>query len=242
MVSGIGQSGKLPHYLKCNVFNGLHGRTLPVATGAKVANPTLTIIAVGGDGDSYGEGGNHFIHAIRRNPDITLLAHDNQIYGLTKGQASPTSEPGMITKIQTHGVINTPFNPLAVGIALDCSFVARGFAGDIDDLASLIAKAISHPGFALVDILQPCISFNKLNTHSWYKERVYRLDEGSYDPSDRIQAFERALEWGNRIPTGVFYKRESNSFESKQPVLENGPLVKQGYDPAALDEVMKSFM
>lgn len=242
MVSGIGQSGKLPHYLKCNTFNGLHGRTLPPATGAKLATPELTVIAVGGDGDSYGEGGNHFIHALRRNPDITLLAHDNQIYGLTKGQASPTSEPGMMTKVQTHGVITKPFNPLAVAISLDCPFVARGFAGDIEYLSSLIAEAVSHPGFSLVDILQPCISFNKLNTYSWYKERVYKLDEEGYDPADRIKAFEKTLEWGERIPTGVFYKRDSETFESKQPVLQNGPLVKQGYDKEALDEVMKSFM
>jgi 2-oxoglutarate ferredoxin oxidoreductase subunit beta len=242
MVSGIGQAGKLPHYLKCNTFNGLHGRGLPVATGAKLANPELTVIAVGGDGDSYGEGGNHFIHAVRRNPDITLLAHDNQIYGLTKGQASPTSEPGMITKLQTHGVITTPFNPLAVAISLDCPFVARGFAGDTGHLSSLIAEAVSHPGFALVDILQPCVSFNKLNTFRWYKERVYRLEEEGHDPANRAEAFGKALEWGERIPTGVIYRRDSEPFESRQPVLKKGPLAGQEYDPQALDGVLESFL
>src|SRR6056297_2572898 len=142
ITSGIGQSSKLPHYLKCNVFNGLHGRSLPPAIGAKVANHELTVLAVAGDGDCYGEGGNHFIHNIRRNPDITLIVHDNQIYGLTKGQASPTSEPGMKTKIQNHGVFNTPLNPLAMAISLDCSFVARGYAGDVAHLITLIERAI----------------------------------------------------------------------------------------------------
>lgn len=241
MVSGIGQSGKLPHYLKCNTFNSLHGRTLPPATGAKVANPELTVIAVGGDGDSYGEGGNHFIHAIRRNPDITLIAHDNQIYGLTKGQASPTSELGMKTKVQTHGVLHTPFNPLAVAISLDCPFVARGFAGDVDHLSSLLSQAISHKGFSLVDVLQPCVTFNKLNTYKWYRDRVYKMEDDGHDPANRIAAFEKALEWGDRIPTGVFYKRDSEPFESKLEVLKKGPLTGKQYDFAKLDSVFENF-
>ncbi len=231
MVSGIGQSSKLPHYLKCNTFNGLHGRSMPPATGAKIANTGLTVIAVAGDGDTYGEGGNHLIHTIRRNPDITMLVNDNQIYGLTKGQASPTSDTGMITKVQPHGVFNTPLNPLTLAISLDCSFVARGFAGDVKHLSKLIATAVEHRGFSLVDILQPCVSFNKVNTYNWYSKRVYKLDETNYDPGSRLAAFEKALEWGERIPLGVIYQTDKNSFEDNIPALQNGPLAKQHETP-----------
>ncbi|ABE51838.1 2-oxoacid:ferredoxin oxidoreductase subunit beta [Methanococcoides burtonii] len=242
LTSGIGQSSKLPHYLKCNVFNGLHGRSLPPAIGAKVANHELTVLAVTGDGDCYGEGGNHFVHNIRRNPDITLIVHDNQIYGLTKGQASPTSELGMKTKIQNHGVFNTPLNPLSLAISLDCSFVSRGFAGDVEHLTELIKKAIQHKGFSLVDVLQPCVSFNKLNTFKWYSERVYRMEEKDHSPKDRVKAFEKSLEWGERIPLGVFYVNEKPTFEDHLDVLSSGSLVKNKADPKKVDELLDSFI
>jgi 2-oxoglutarate ferredoxin oxidoreductase subunit beta len=242
IVSGIGQSGKLPHYMKCNTFNGLHGRALPPATGAKVANHELTVLAVAGDGDAYGEGGNHFIHTIRRNPDITLLVHNNQIYGLTKGQASPTSDLGMKTKVQTHGVVHTPFDPLSVAISLDCSFVSRGFAGDIEHLSSLIVNAIEHKGFSLVDVLQPCVTFNRLNTAQWYRDRIYKLEDTAYSPQDRTKAFEKSLEWGEKIPIGLFYERKGPSFEEKTPVLVRGPLIKQEHDPSLVDGLIKKFM
>ncbi|WP_135605710.1 2-oxoacid:ferredoxin oxidoreductase subunit beta [Methanococcoides sp. NM1] len=242
ITSGIGQSSKLPHYLKCNVFNGLHGRSLPPAIGAKVANHELTVLAVTGDGDCYGEGGNHFLHNIRRNPNITLIVHDNQIYGLTKGQASPTSELGMKTKVQTHGVFNTPLNPLSLAISLDCSFVSRGFAGDVPHLTELIKKAIQHKGFSLVDVLQPCISFNKLNTFSWYSERVYKIEDEGYSPDDRVKAFERSLEWGERIPLGVFYVNEKPTFEDNLDVLRSGTLVGNKSDPRQVDELLDRFI
>ncbi|KGK99799.1 2-oxoacid ferredoxin oxidoreductase [Methanococcoides methylutens] len=242
LTSGIGQSSKLPHYLKCNVFNGLHGRSLPPAIGAKVANHELTVLAVTGDGDCYGEGGNHFLHNVRRNPNITLIVHDNQIYGLTKGQASPTSELGMKTKVQTHGVFNTPLNPLSLAISLDCSFVSRGFAGDVAHLTELIKKAIQHKGFSLVDVLQPCISFNKLNTFSWYSERVYKMEEGDHSPDDRIKAFERSMEWGERIPLGVFYVNEKPTFEDHLDVLKSGTLVGNKSDPQKVDELLDRFI
>ena len=197
VVSGIGQAGKLPHYIKCHTFNGLHGRTLPVATAAKLANHSLHVIAVAGDGDCYGEGGNHFLHTIRRNPNISLFVHDNQIYGLTKGQASPTTAKGTKTKIQPHGVLAEPINPLALAISQDCSLVARGFAGDQDHLKELMKAAITHKGFSLLDIFQPCVTFNKINTFKWYRDRVYKLEEG-YDPYNRVKAFERSLEWGDK--------------------------------------------
>lgn len=229
IVSGIGQAGKFPHYLRCNTFNGLHGRTLPVATGIRLANHELTVFAVAGDGDCYGEGGNHFIHAIRRNVNITLLVHDNQVYGLTKGQASPTSLEGMVTKVQVSGVISEPLNPVAMAIALDCSFVARGFAGDTEHLKGLIREAVRHEGFSLIDILQPCITFNKINTYEWYKERVYYL-EPEYDPFDRIKAFQRSLEFGERIPLGIIYRNDRRIYEKRVPVIEDLPLVKQALD------------
>ncbi len=242
IMSGIGQAGKLPHYMKCNTFNGLHGRALPPATGAKIANHELTVLTVGGDGDAYGEGGNHLIHTIRRNPNITTIVNNNQIYGLTKGQASPTSELGMKTKVQTHGVFNTPLNPLALAISLDCSFVARGYAGNIEHLTGILAEAIKHRGFALVDILQPCVSFNKINTFKWYGERVYRLDEEGYMPDDRVTAFKRSLEWGDKIPIGVFYKKEKPILEDGFSVLKDGTLISRPIDHALVDELIDSFM
>lgn len=226
IVSGIGQAGKFPHYLRCNTFNGLHGRTLPVATGIRLANHDMPVFAVAGDGDCYGEGGNHLIHAIRRNVNIKLLVHDNQVYGLTKGQASPTSLEGMVTKVQTYGVISEPLNPVSLAISLDCSFVARAFAGDIEHLKEIIKEAVRHKGFCLIDILQPCVTFNKINTYEWYRQRVYKLAE-DYDPTDRYLAFQKSLEWGERIPIGIIYKHERPIFEERMPVLKEGPAVKR---------------
>ncbi len=212
-VSGIGQAAKAPHYIRCNLFNGLHGRALPVAFGVKLVNPELTVIAEGGDGDGYAEGCNHLLHALRRNPDITYLVHDNQVYGLTRGQTSPTSDPGMIAGTTPSGAIEPAFNPLALAVAMDAGFVARGFSGDARHLADIIKAAIEHPGFSLVDVLQPCVSFNRVNTHQWYRYRVYQLDE-EYDPTDRHGAFARTFEWGERIPLGVFYR------SSRRPYAE----------------------
>ncbi|GAB6182424.1 2-oxoacid:ferredoxin oxidoreductase subunit beta [Thermodesulfovibrio hydrogeniphilus] len=240
VVSGIGQAGKFPHYTRCNTFNGLHGRTLPVATGVKLANHSLKVIAVAGDGDCYGEGGNHLLHAIRRNVDVKLFVHNNQIYGLTKGQASPTSMKGMITKTQPFGVLSEALNPVALAIALDCSFVARGFAGDIEHLKELMKQAITHKGFALLDILQPCVSFNKINTFEWYKQRVYYL-EADYDLSDRIKAFEKSLQWGDKIPIGVFYKKEKPTLEEQIPVIREIPLVDQKFEINKIQDLIQKF-
>ncbi|MFQ5996682.1 MAG: 2-oxoacid:ferredoxin oxidoreductase subunit beta [Dehalococcoidales bacterium] len=240
MVSGIGQSGKLPHYTSGNVFNALHGRPVPPAIGAKIANPELVVIAVSGDGDAYGEGGNHFIHAARRNHDITYLVHNNQVYGLTKGQTSPTSDMGYITKTTPQGA-PTPFNPIALAIAADISFVGRGFAGDVNQLADLMKKGIMHRGFALIDILQPCPSFNHKNTYRWYQERVYQLGD-DYDPSNKLAAFDKAQEWGEQIPIGVIYRKERPTFEEQLPALHKGPLVKQKLAPRQIEELLGEFM
>ena len=204
LISGIGQAAKLPHYLKCNFFNGLHGRALPVATAIHVVNPELTTIVVTGDGDCYGEGGNHFVHAFRRNPNITLIVHNNQIYGLTKGQASPTTNSGDKTRLQFEGVTIDPLQPLALAILQGCPFVARGYAGEIKHLTDLIIEALEFKGFAYMDVVQPCISWG---THpvSWYKERIYPLPP-DYNPHQKESALKKVLEEGDRIPIGIFYR------------------------------------
>ncbi len=218
LVSGIGQAGKIPHYLFCHFFNGLHGRTLPVATAIKAANPGMTVIAESGDGDTYGEGGNHFIHTIRRNPDITNIVHNNMVYGLTKGQASPTSQVGFTTPVQVHGVQNEPLNPIAMAISLNASFVARAFSGDREKTQEIISSAIEHRGYALVDILQPCVTYNKVNTYKWFKDNTYYLDD-SYDPSDRLEAFRIATHEG-AMALGVLYTSpEKSTFEETLPAL-----------------------
>ena len=242
IVSGIGQAPKTPHYLRCNCFNGLHGRTLPVATGIKLANHKLRVIALGGDGDGYAEGGNHFLHAMRRNVNITYLVHNNQVYGLTKGQASPTSDQGFVTKTTPQGSISPACNPLMLAVASDCSFVARGFAGEIDHLANLIKEGIQHEGFALIDILQPCVSFNRVNTFKWYSDRIYKIDtDSAYDAADRLNAFQKVQEWDDNIPIGILYRNQRPTLESQIPALPDQPLVDQQTDPNAFLELLENF-
>lgn len=242
IVSGIGQAPKTPHYLRCNCFNGLHGRTLPIATGIKLANHQLTVIAIGGDGDGYAEGGNHFIHAMRRNINVTYLVHNNQVYGLTKGQASPTSEYGFVTKTTPRGALSPACNPLLLAVASDCSFVARGFAGEVDHLANLIKEGIRHKGFAFIDILQPCVSFNRVNTFKWYSERVYRIDADlPYDSKDRSSAFQKVQEWGDKIPIGVLYRNKRPTLDEQIPAIADQPLVAQPTDPQAFSKIIDSF-
>jgi 2-oxoglutarate ferredoxin oxidoreductase subunit beta len=239
LVSGIGQGPKLPHYTRGNVFNGLHGRSLPAATGAKLVSRDLTVIAIDGDGGAYGEGAGHLLAAMRRNIDLTYLVHNNQVYGLTKGQASPTSDPGFVTKTTPLGA-GQPFNPMAVALASDVAFLARGFAGDIDHLAGLIQAAIEHRGFSLVDILQPCVSFNHRNTFQWYRDRVYKVEEEGYDPADQAAAWAKAHEWGDRIPTGVIFRRERQTFEDLIQIPK-APVVKQALDPRAIEALLDGF-
>lgn len=226
LVSGIGQAAKTPQYINANYFNGLHGRSLPVATGIKLSNPELTVIVTSGDGCNYGEGGNHFIHTIRKNPDITLIVHNNMVYGLTKGQASPTSQMGFKTPVQVNGTLLEPFNPLATAIALNASFVARTFVGYREKTVDIIKQAIQHKGFALVDIFQPCVTFNKVNTFQWYKENSYWIE--NHDPYDQSAAFKLAIE-GPPYPLGVLYINEKPTFEERMPVINKNkkPLYQQ---------------
>lgn len=214
LVSGIGQAAKLPHYTRANVFNGLHGRALPAATGIRIANPDLHVVITSGDGDMYGEGGNHLLHAMRRNISVKAFVHDNQVYGLTKGQASPTSECGFVTKVQTHGVISKPLNPLALAIVEDCAFVARAAVADREHLRRMMVAALAcQAGFVLLDILQPCPTFNPVNTYRWQKDRIRPIDD-SHDPFDRTAALDLAFRWGDEIPIGILYRSNRPSFES----------------------------
>ena len=220
---------------------GLHGRTLPVAQGAKLANHTVPVIAIAGDGDGLGEGGNHFIHAAKRNPDITVLIHDNQVYGLTTGQASPTAKDKLKTKSTPEGVVDTPINPLTLALVSGVTFVARGFAGDMPGLAKLIVESVKHKGFSVVDILQPCVTFNHVHTYQWYRQRLYELDQGAYQPNDRLAAIAKALEWGDKIPVGIFYQEEAPTSEEREPALAPGPLAHQSLGVTHLDDLLAEF-
>ncbi len=232
-VSGIGQAAKLPHYIRAHGLNSLHGRALPAAMGAQAANSNLKIVLATGDGDAYSEGGNHLLHNIRRNLDLVHMVHDNQVYGLTKGQGSPTTPKGQKTSLQVEGMRPDPLNPLALAISLGCSFVARSFSGDKAHLKGILKAALEHPGYALVDILQPCVSFNKINTFKWYKDRVYSLPE-TYDPHDRDEAFRRAHEFGDDgIPIGVLYLNEKPTFIQRNDHIPH-PLVAIPRSPSVI--------
>jgi len=223
--SGIGQAAKMPHYLDVNYFNGLHGRSIPLAVGIKLARPELTVIAYSGDGCIYGEGGNHFIHTIRKNIDITILISDNKVYGLTKGQSSPTTDMGSKNTLDPQGNANIPLNPLSLAITMGAPFVARGFAGEQQHLKAVIKEAILFRGTAIVDILQPCVTFNKINTYQFYRERVYKLDT---PVTDKYEALKAAEEWGEKIPIGIIYKNESIRARDTEKQLFRNPVSKEG--------------
>ena len=230
--SGIGQAPKLPHYLHVNTFNGLHGREVAHAVGAKLAAPALTVLVHGGDGGIYGEGGNHLLHNIRRNLDLTVCVHDNRIYGLTKGQASPTTPRGTAGPIDPYGVLALELDPLALAISQRCSFVAQSLSSDGDHLVATLKEAIKHRGFSLVNILQPCVSWDKKHTYGYYKDHCYHLEErGGHDPSDLVSAFRLATESGLDLPLGVFYKEQRPTFELEALADTHEPLAERLPDP-----------
>lgn len=225
--------------LKCYGFESLHGREIPVAMGAKLANKSLNVIAVAGDGDCYGEGLNHLINAARSNIDIALIVHNNMVYGLTTGQTSPTSEKGFKSKTTPLGVFDVPINPIALAISAGATFVARAYAGDVTHLKTMIAEAIRHKGFAIVDILQPCVTFNKINTYEFYQKRVYKLG-AEHDESNKIKALEKAFEWGERIPIGVFFREERGTYENSFSMLDK-PLYKQDKASVNVGNLIEEF-
>jgi len=224
VVYGVGCHGNMRDWMHVYGVQGLHGRAIPLAQGIKLANSNLHVIVVSGDGDCLGEGGNHFIHAAKRNPNITVLVHNNEVYALTTGQASPTAQIGFLTKSTPTGVVDPPFNPSTLSILSGGTFAARGFSGDIAGLTDLIGLAISHKGFSVVDVLQPCVTFDKVHTYEWYRSRVQKVNINSEKLHDRLAAIEIARRWGDKIPIGVFFQTDIPTSEEREISLENGPL------------------
>jgi 2-oxoglutarate ferredoxin oxidoreductase subunit beta len=245
LVSGIGCSSNLPGFLHAYGVHSLHGRSVPVATGAKFANHKLHVVITGGDGDGYGIGLGHFIHAMRRNLDLTYVVMNNQVYGLTTGQASPTTSKEHKTKSTPRGNTELPINPIALALVSGATYISRAFSGEPAHMANLIAGAIAHKGFSLVDVFSPCVTYNHINTYPWFKKRVYKLEEeAGYDTSDMDAAFPKALEWGDRIPLGLFYQDRQPTYEESEPALQKGALVDQplGLDDALFNELIEEMI
>jgi 2-oxoglutarate ferredoxin oxidoreductase subunit beta len=236
-ISGIGCSSNLPGYINTYGMHTLHGRALAVATGAQLANHDLKVIVTGGDGDGYGIGGNHFLHTMRRNVDLTYIVMDNQVYGLTTGQLSPTSIKGMKTKSTPFGSVENQLNPIPLAMAGGATYVARGFTGQIRHLTELIKGGIQHRGFSLIDTFSPCVTFNKDNTHEFFKQRTRKLEDQGHDPTDFMTAMQKGYEWGDEIPIGLFWKRDDlPSLDQLEPVLEEGgPIARR---PLGIDSDM----
>lgn len=238
IVYGVGCHANMRDWMHVYGVEGLHGRSIPVAQGIKLANPKLTVIAVAGDGDCLGEGGNHFIHAAKRNPNITVILHDNNVYGLTTGQASPTAKKGFVTKSTPEGVADEPVNPISLALVTGASFIARGFAGEMANLTDLFVRAITHKGFSLVDVLQPCVTFDKVHTYDWYRKRVYTMESVSQSISE---AFSKAMEWGDRIPTGIFWSQDRPTSEDLETALDGKNLLVQTSGIPDRDGVLASY-
>ena len=239
VVSGIGCSSNLPGFINAYGMHTLHGRGLAVATGAKLANHELTVISTGGDGDGFGIGGNHFLHTMRRNIDITYLTMDNQIYGLTTGQVSPTSVKGMKTKTTPHGNVENPINPIPLAMVAGATYVARGYSANPKHLVEMIKGAITHKGFSFLDVFSPCVTYNKDNTYQWFRPRVKPLEDEGHDPTDFHKSMDKAYLWGEEIPIGLFWHRtDLPTLEEQEPVLdEGGPL---GYRELGLTKEQSS--
>jgi 2-oxoglutarate/2-oxoacid ferredoxin oxidoreductase subunit beta len=224
-VSGIGCSSDLPHFMDAYRIHTLHGRAVPVAQGIKMANKNLTVVITGGDGDGYGIGVGHFLHALRRNLDLTYIVMNNQIYGLTTGQASPTTIKGQHTKSTPDGNPEYALNPLALALVAGSTFVGRGFSGDPVQLTDLIKRGIAHKGFSLVDVLSPCVTWNKVNTYAWLRERVFKLEQEGHDPSNQEAAIRQAMRSDDRLPLGVFYEADRPTYDQEEIALQADPLI-----------------
>ncbi len=247
VVSGIGCSSNLPGFINSYGMHTLHGRGLAVATGAKLGNHNLKVIATGGDGDGFGIGGNHFVHTMRRNVDLTYIVMDNQIYGLTTGQVSPTSSKGMKTKSTPHGSVENPINPIPMAIVGGATYVARAFSGKQKHLVDILKGAIEHRGFSFVDVFSPCVTYNKDNTYKWFNPRVKILEEEEgYDPTNLHASIDKGYMWGEEIPIGLIWKRNDlPSLEELEPVLdEGGPLAhrKLGISKEQADNLIKEML
>jgi 2-oxoglutarate/2-oxoacid ferredoxin oxidoreductase subunit beta len=238
IVTGIGCGSKSNHFIKTYGFEGLHGRALPVATGAKIANKDLNFIVVAGDGDTYGIGLNHFIHSMRRNLNITLIVQNNEVYGLTKGQTSPTSPQGFESNSTPSGVLEEPINPLSLAIASGATYVARGFAYDVKGLKELLVDGVRHKGFSLIDIFQPCTTYNRASTIKWYRDHIYTME--NHDTSNKISAITKSEEDGEKKPIGVFYKADKPTYGDGLPQT-NTPLVKHDIKNIDVTKLLDSY-
>ncbi len=242
LVSGIGCHGKIVNYVNVNGFHGIHGRVLPLATGIKLANHNLTVVGFAGDADCYDEGWGHFSHAIRRNIDMTLIVHNNMVLGLTTGQTTATSQEGFRTKSTPFGSIPPALNPIAHALVSNGTFVARGYSGDMRHLVSLMVEALKHKGFAFLDVFQPCVTFNYLNTYDWFRKRVYKLEEEGHDYADIETALERSFEWGDRIPIGIFYRAERPTFRGSLPQLKEATLRELPTEDIDITSILRTMM
>jgi 2-oxoglutarate ferredoxin oxidoreductase subunit beta len=241
LVGGIGCHGKITDYLNVNTFHSIHGRVLPVATGIKLANPELNVFGFSGDADCYDEGWDHFCHAIRRNIDLTLIVHDNMTLGLTTGQTTATSQAGFKSKSTPFGSVVAPLNPIAHALVSNGSFVARGFAGDPKHLQNLIVQAARHKGFNYIDVFQPCVTFNYMNTYDWFRQRVYKLEEAGHDTSNRQKALAKSFEWGDRIPIGIFYRDDRLTFYDGLPQVKDVSLTKVPTEGVDINRIIESM-
>ena len=241
IITGIGCHGKMTNYVNTNGIHAIHGRTVPLATGIKLSNPELSVVCFAGDGDCYDEGWGHFSHAIRRNIDITLIVHDNMSFSLTTGQTTATSQKGYRTRSTPYGSIPPPLNPIAHALVSSGTFVARGFAGEPRHLQNLIVEALRHRGFSFIDIFQPCVTFNYLNTFQWFRERIYKLEEAGHDVTDRRKALEKSLEWGERIPIGLFYSEDRPTYRDSLPHLEGRSLTGLPLGEVDLSPIFSGF-
>lgn len=243
-VYGIGCGSNMFNVLKAQGIESLHGRPIPVAEGIHLANHKVPVVVVAGDGDTFAEGTNHLIHAARRNIDITVIVHDNRVFALTTGQTAPGAKKGFKSKSTPEGTFEEPYNPLAITLAANAGFAGRGFSGDIPYLSTLITKAMEHKGFSFLDVMQPCVTFNTINTHDWYRQRIYKLEEKGYTPNDRLKALEKAYEGfydDGKLPIGIFFQEEKPTYEQQLPQLSNLPLRDLPHNNKCLEEIFKEF-
>lgn len=242
MVAGIGCSGKMPRWVNTYGLDTLHGRALPPASAVKLVNPKLTVIINGGDGDGYGIGVGHLVHTMRRNIDMTYIVHNNMVYGLTKGQSTPTSEKGYKSPSTPFGAIEEPLNPIALALTMGATFVARGYAGDVTHLTKLIEEAVKHKGFSLIDTFQPCVTFNKINTYGFFIQHVYKLEsDPAYDKSNWEMAMKKAYET-EKLPIGIFYQAQKPTYEEQDPGMASVPAVESDISKIDITKAMEGYM
>jgi len=242
LVAGIGCSSKMPHWVDTYGLHTLHGRAVPPAAAIKLVNPKLTVLINAGDGDAYGIGVGHLVHMMRRNIDLTYIVHNNMVYGLTKGQATPTSAKGYKSPSTPFGAIEEPLNPIALALSMGATFIARGVAGDVQHLAMLIEEGVKHKGFALIDVFQPCVTFNKINTYPYFMQRVYKLEsDASYDKTNFEMAMKKAWET-EKLPIGIFYQVSKQTYEEQEPGMADVSATELDISNVDISKTMEKYI